>query len=183
MRTVFLFLLIIFFSITNTYADVASKIINNLEKTSNYNFKFIQKINNKKEIGNCILVFDRKLNCRYDNSEKILISDGKNLIIKNKNSDFPNFYKLKNTSFYKLLDKNYLINQLKLGDVKNNKEKMFIELNYQNIDIKVFFDNKNLFLKGWETTDIYSNSVFTEISIIEINKVVNDNIFDVKNFN
>ena len=50
-----------------------------------------------------------KLNCRYDNSGKILISDGKNLIIKHKNSDFPNFYKLKNTSFYKLLDKNYLI--------------------------------------------------------------------------
>ena len=183
MRNVFLFLLITFFFITNTYADVASKIINNLEKTNNYSFKFIQEINNKKETGNCILVFDRKLNCRYDNSEKILISDGKNLIVKNKNSDFPNFYKLKNTSFYKLLDKNYLINQLKLGDVKNNKEKMFIELNYQNIDIKVFFDNKKLFLKGWETTDIYSNSVFTEISIIEINKVVNDNIFDVKNFN
>jgi len=183
MRAVFLFLLITFFSITNTYADIVKKIINNLEKTSNYNFKFIQKINNKKESGNCILVFDRKLNCRYNNSGKILISDGKNLIIKNKNSDFPNFYKLKNTSFYKLLDKNYLINQLKLGDVKNNKEKIFIELNYQNIDIKVFFDNKKLFLKGWETTDIYSNSVFTEISIIEINKVVNDNIFDVKNFN
>ena len=183
MRTVFLFLLITFFSISNTYADVASKIINNLEKTSNYSFKFIQEINNKKETGNCILVFDRKLNCRYDNSKKILISDGKNLIIKNKNSDFPNFYKLKNTSFYKLLHKNYLISQLKSGNIKNENEKMFIELNYQNIDIKVFFDNKKLFLRGWETTDIYSNSVFTEISIIEINKAGNENIFDVKNFN
>ena len=183
MRTGFLFLLIIFVSSTNTYADVAKKIINNLEKTSNYNFNFIQKINNKKETGNCILVFDRKLNCKYDNSGKILISDGKNLIIKNKNSDFPNFYKLKNTSFYKLLDKNYLINQLKSGDIKNKKEKMFLKLNYQNIDIKVFFDNKKLFLKGWETTDIYSNSVLTEISIIEINKAVNEDIFDVKNFN
>jgi len=182
MRTVFLFLLIIFFSITNTYADVASKIINNLEKTSNYNFKFIQKINNKKEIGNCILVFDRKLNCRYDVSGKILISDGKNLFIKNKSSNFPNFYKLKNTSFYKLLDKNYLINQLKSGEAKIKKEKIFIELNYQNIDIKVFFDNKKLFLKGWKTTDIYSNSVSTEINIIEINKAVSEDIFDVKNF-
>ena len=182
MRTGFLFLLIIFVSSTNTYADVAKKIINNLEKTSNYNFDFIQKINNKKETGNCILVFDRKLNCKYDNSGKILISDGKNLIIKNKNSDFPNFYKLKNTSFYKLLDKNYLINQLKSGDIKNKKEKMFIKLNYQNIDIKVFFDNKKLFLKGWETIDIYSNSVLTEISIIEINKAVSEDIFDVKNF-
>ena len=183
MKTFFLFLLIILFSITNTYADATNKIINNLEKTTNYSFKFIQEINNKKESGNCVLVFDRKLNCRYDNSGKILISDGKNLIIKNKNSDFPNYYKLKNTSFYKLLDKNYLINQLKSGDVKNKKEKMFIELDYQNIDIKVFFDNKKLFLKGWETTDIYSNSVLTEISIIEINKNVSEDIFDLKNFN
>ena len=183
MKTFFLFLLIILFSITNTYADVTNKIINNLEKTTNYSFKFIQEINNKKESGNCVLVFNRKLNCRYDNSGKILISDGKNLIIKHKNSDFPNFYKLKNTSFYKLLDKNYLIDQLKSGDVKNKKEKTFIELNYQNIDIKVFFDNKKLFLKGWETTDIYNNSVSTEISIIEINKAVSENIFDVKNFN
>tara|TARA_B100000963_G_scaffold34029_1_gene25307 strand:+ start:946 stop:1497 length:552 start_codon:yes stop_codon:yes gene_type:complete len=183
MRTVFLFLLIIFFSIINTYADVTNKIINNLEKTTSYSFKFIQEIKNKKESGSCVLVFDRKLNCRYDNSEKILISDGKNLIIKNKNSDLPNFYKLKNTSFYKLLDKDYLINQLKSGDVKNKKEKIFIEVNYQNIDIKVFFDNKKLFLKGWETTDIYNNSVLTEISIIEINKAVSEDIFDLKNFN
>ena len=107
MKTFFLFLLIILFSITNTYADVTNKIINNLEKTTNYSFKFIQEINNKKESGNCVLVFDRKLNCRYDNSGKILISDGKNLIIKNKNSDFPNYYKLKNTSFYKLFYLNY----------------------------------------------------------------------------
>ena len=183
MRAVFLFLLIIFFSITNTYADVANKIINNLEKTNNYSFKFIQQINNKKETGNCILVFDRKLNCRYDNSGKILISDGKNLIIKNKNSDFPNFYKLKNTSFYKLLDKNHLISQLKSGDIKNKKEKIIIELNYQNIDIKVFFDNEKLFLKGWETTDFYNNSVLTEISIIETNKAVSEDIFKIKNFN
>ena len=183
MKTVFLFLSIILVSITNTYADVTNKIINNLEKTTNYSFKFIQEINNKKESGNCVLVFDRKLNCKYDISGKILISDGKNLIIKNKNSDFPNFYKLKNTSFYKLLDKNYLINQLESGNLKNKKEKTFIELNYQNIDIKVFFDNKKLSLKGWQTTDIYSNSVLTEISIIEVNKAVSEDIFDVKNFN
>ena len=51
------------------------------------------------------------------------------------------------------------------------------------MDIKVFFDNKKLFLNGWETTDIYSNSVLTEINIIEINKAVSENLFDVKNFN
>ena len=109
----YLYIFNFFFLTTNAYSDISKKIINNLEKSNNYNFKFIQKINEKKETGNCILVFNRKINCKYDNSGKILVSDGKNLIIKNKNSNIPNFYKLENTSFYKILDKKYLINQLK----------------------------------------------------------------------
>ena len=133
-----------FFITTKAYSDITKKIINNLEKSNNYSFKFIQKINKKKETGNCILVFNRKINCKYDNSGKILISDGKNLIIKNKNSNIPNFYKLENTSFYKLLDKKYLINQIKKNNIKNENGKLFINLNYQNIDIKVFFDKRKI---------------------------------------
>jgi len=183
MRTIFLFTLINFFLITNVYPDIAKKIIINLEKSNSYNFNFKQNIDEKKETGQCILVFDRKINCKYNNSGKILISDGNNLIIKNRNSDIANFYKLKNTSFYKLLDKKYLISQLKLGDIKNKEGKLFIILDYQNLDIKVFFDEKKLYLQGWQTTDIYNNSVFTEINIQDINKNFDDNIFNLKNFN
>ena len=183
MRTIFLFTLINFFLITNVYPDIAKKIIINLEKSNSYNFNFKQNIDEKKETGQCILVFDRKINCKYNNSGKILISDGNNLIIKNRNSDIANFYKLKNTSFYKLLDKKYLISQLKSGDIKNKEGKLFIMLDYQNLDIKVFFDEKKLYLQGWQTTDIYNNSVFTEINIQDINKNFDDNIFDLKRFN
>ena len=56
-------------------------------------------------------------------------------------------------------------------------------LDYQNLDIKVFFDEKKLYLQGWQTTDIYNNSVFTEINIQDINKNFDDNIFDLKKFN
>ena len=105
MRFVLICILFFFFITSKDYLDLAKQIINNLENSENYSFKFIQQINGKKETGDCILVFDKKINCKYDNLGKILISDGKNIIIKSNNSDIPNFYKLENTSFYKLLDK------------------------------------------------------------------------------
>ena len=106
MRYFFVLIFIFFFATNKANSDVIKPIIINLEKADNYNFKFKQQINKKTETGTCILVFDRKINCIYDKSDKILVSDGKNLIIKSGDSNIPNFYKLKNTSFYKLLDKN-----------------------------------------------------------------------------
>ena len=183
MRLFSIYISIFFLVTTNVYSDVTKKIINNLEKASNYGFKFTQRINQNKETGYCILVFNRKINCIYDRSGKILVSDGKNLIVKNLNSNNSNFYKLKNTSFYKILDKQYLINQITKKNVKNEYGKLFTNLNYQNIDIQIFFDEEKLQIKGWKTTDIYNNSVLTEITIKEVNKIINENIFDLKKFN
>ena len=183
MRLFSIYISIFFLVTTNVYSDVTKKIINNLEKASNYGFKFTQRINQNKETGYCILVFNRKINCIYDRSGKILVSDGKNLIVKNINSNNSNFYKLKNTSFYKILDKQYLINQITKKNVKNEYGKLFTNLNYQNIDIQIFFDEEKLQIKGWKTTDIYNNSVLTEITIKEVNKIINENIFDLKKFN
>ncbi len=176
-------LLILILTSTKAYSDIAKKIINTLVNSNNYEFRFTQNINKKKETGNCILSFNKKINCIYDNSGKLLISDGKNLIIKNKNSDIPNFYKLKNTTFYKILDKNYLISELNKSNVKNKNGEIFVNLNYQDIGIKVFFDKEKLLLKGWQTTDMYNNSVFTEIKILEVNKIINEDLFDIKKFN
>ena len=181
-RFIFIFTLFFFFS-SNAYSEIAQKIINTLEKADNYNFKFTQRINEKKETGNCILLFDRKINCKYDKSGKVLISDGTNLIIKTNNSDIPNFYKLENTTFYKLLDKKYLINELKSNDIKKENGKIFIDTAYQNFYIKVFFDKEKLYLKGWKTTDIYNNSVYTEIKIQEVNKIIDKNLFKINQIN
>ena len=183
MRLVLISFLLLFLIISKANSDITKEVVKTLEKSNNYTFKFIQKINKKKETGNCILVFNRKINCKYDNSNKILISDGKNLIIKNKNSDIPNFYKLENTSFYKVLDKKFLIDQLKIKNVKKENGNLFIDLNHQNIDIKVFFDKEKLYLKGWETTDIYNNTVSTEIYIREVNKIIDENLFNISKYN
>ena len=169
--------------VTKANSDITKAVVSTLEKSNNYNFKFIQRINEKKETGNCILVFNRKINCKYDNSNKILISDGRNLIIKNNNSDISNFYKLKNTSFYRVLDKKFLIDQLKVKNVNTENDNLFVDLNYQNLDIKVFFDREKLYLKGWETTDIYNNSVSTEIYIQEVNKIIDENLFNTSKYN
>tara|TARA_Y100000816_G_scaffold247631_1_gene196436 strand:- start:384 stop:935 length:552 start_codon:yes stop_codon:yes gene_type:complete len=183
MKLFLISLLIFFLTFARANSDLTNEVVKTLENSNNYNFKFIQNINEKKETGNCILVFNRKINCKYDNSNKILISDGKNLIIKNNNSDNPNFYKLENTSLYKILDKKFLIDQLKVKDIKKENDNLFIYLNYQNVDIKVFFDKKKLYLKGWQTTDIYNNSVYTEIHIQEVNKIIDENLFDINRYN
>ena len=62
------------------------------------------------------------------------------------------------------------------------KDRIYFEINYQNIEIKVFFDKKKLYLSGWETIDAYNNSVFTDIIIYEVNKIVNNNLFNLKEF-
>ena len=180
MKYLLVTLLILILSTAKASSDITKQIINTLAKSNNYEFRFTQNINKKKETGKCILLFNRKINCKYDNSGKILISDGKNLIIKNKNSDIPNFYNLKNTTFYKILDKQYLISELHKSNIKDKNEEIFVHLNYKDISIKIFFDKKQLFLKGWETTDIYNNSVFTEINVLEVNKIIDEDLFDIK---
>ena len=183
MKYFLLFVSIFFFMQSNANSDTARQIIDNLEKAKNYSFKFVQKINEKKESGNCVLVFDRKINCKYEKTGKLLISDGRNLIIKSRNSNIPNFYKLKDTYFYKILDKKYIINELSKTTIKKGYGKLYIVINDQNIDIKIYFDKEKLYLRGWETKDIYNNSVLTEIKIQEVNKNINENIFDLQKFN
>ena len=183
MKLFLISLLIFFLIISRANSDVTNDVVKTLENSNNYNFKFIQNINEKKETGNCILVFNRKINCKYDNLGKILVSDGKNLIIRNNNSNIPNFYKLEDTTFYKLLDKKYLIDKLKENSLQKNNNKIFIELNYQNVGLKVFFDKEKLHLKGWSTIDIYNNTVLTEIDVQEVNKIIDESLFNLKKFN
>ena len=49
MRFLFIYILFFFYN-TKVYSDVSKKIINNLEKSNNYSFKFTQQINKKKKL-------------------------------------------------------------------------------------------------------------------------------------
>ena len=92
MKKNLIFFFIFFFSL-NTESLANQKIINHLKNINSLEFKFTQKINNNNiEKGECIIAYPKKILCRYyDTHNKILVSNGKSLVI---NSDrIKNYYR------------------------------------------------------------------------------------------
>ncbi|MDB9699824.1 outer-membrane lipoprotein carrier protein LolA [Candidatus Pelagibacter sp.] len=150
-----------------------------MEITNNLSFNFIQIIDDKEQKGKCIIKYSKKIFCEYEgHKKKIVVSNGKSLVIKNRNNNSYYIYSLKNTPLNYLLDKNYLIskiNDLEARDV-DNKYLNFTILENNN-EINIFFDKKTSKIVGWQTQDIYQNLVITFISSVKINKKINDDIF------
>jgi outer membrane lipoprotein-sorting protein len=178
-----MFKVLIIFLILNFYNPVFSsakeKIISQMQLTNNLSFDFIQTIDDKNESGKCIIKYSKKIWCEYDSSnKKIIVSDGKSLVIKNRNSNNYYIYPLSKTPLVFLLDKEYLIskmNDLKPREIDNKYLNFkFIE---SNNEINVFFDKKNLSLVGWQTEDIYQNLSVTFISSVKINQKISNKIF------
>ena len=172
------YLFIFFFSIliTNTNANNKKKIIDNLINTKNLNFEFEQNINGKIENGTCIIEYPKKIFCKYKKNNKILISNGKSLVIKTTSSYYR--YPLKKTPLDLILDKNFIIN--KIYDLKETTiDKSYI--NYTIIEndnkIDIFFDNLTFNLIGWQTKDIYQNITVTLLYSISINQEINKKLF------
>ncbi len=183
MRSIFFGIFILSLIPTYSFSEISKNIINNLINTENYTFKFSQKIDDEEETGICTIVFNGKINCIYDKSEKTIISNGNILVVKNKISSNPSFYKLKETVFYNLLDKNFLIKLLKDKDMQSGGGNNFLEYNKNDINIVVFFDKKSSFLKGWQTTDIYNNVVSTYIFLESINEKISKDLFNISSLN
>ena len=173
----FILILTFIFLSTKSFASVKGKIINNLDKIDNLSFNFEQNINGKSEKGNCILEYPKKIFCKYDlKNKKILVSNGKSLVIKTISSYYN--YPLKKTPLNLILDKNYLLNRIKEMEI-NSIEKNFISFKFveDNNIIKVFFDKKNFNLIGWQTTDIYQNLSITFLDTVKKNQKLNSNLF------
>ena len=178
-----MFRVLIVFFILNFYNPVFSstkeKIISQMQFTNNLSFEFIQTINNKNENGRCIIKYPGKIWCEYDNSnKKIIVSNGKSLVIKNRNSGSYYIYPLKKTPLVFLLDKQYLISKMNILEPReiDNRYLNFRIFEKKN-EINIFFDKKNLSLIGWQTKDIYQNLTITFISSIKINQKINNKIF------
>jgi len=171
------FLILIFFTLlSNTQASNKEKIIENLQNTVSLNFQFEQNINGKVEIGNCIIQYPKKIYCKYQKKNKILVSNGKSLVIKTKVSFYR--YPLNKTPLNLILDKNFLIK--KIVNLKENiLDKTYInfEIVENDNEINIFFDNKTFNLVGWQTKDIYQNINVTYLSSIKINQQVDKNLF------
>ena len=179
--------LILFFFILSTshaYSTIKSQIVSNLISTNSLKFRFEQKISKKIETGECIIYYPKKIFCEYDDFyKKVLVSNGKSLLINSNKNDQYYRYSLDKTPLNLILDKEFIIS--KISDL--NKETKINELykfklDYENLNIVVYFDDKTLNLVGWTTIDIYQNKVETKLSAVETNVFVDEKIFDIRNY-
>ena len=150
-----------------------------MQLTNNLSFNFIQTIGDKNENGKCVIKYPKKIFCKYNGSnKKIIVSNGKSLVIKNRNSGSYYIYSLKKTPLEFLLNKEYLISKMNILEPREIDNKY---LNFEILEnkskINVFFDKKNLNLIGWQTEDIYKNLTVTFISSVKINQKIDSKMF------
>ena len=169
--------------ISDTNANNKEKIMKNLKNTRNLNFQFEQNINGEVEKGNCTIEYPKKIFCKYlKSNNKILVSNGKSLVIKTTSSYYR--YPLKKTVLNLILDKKILLTKI------DSLEERIIDglyINYTIIEndneINIFFDNQTFDLVGWQTKDIYQNLNMTFLSSIKINQVITKNLFKLPSQN
>jgi outer membrane lipoprotein-sorting protein len=172
----YFFILIYLISFSYSYADNKNKIIENLRNTENLNFKFEQNINGKIENGNCTIQYPKKIYCKYIKNNKILVSNGKSLVIKTKTSFYR--YPLNKTSLGLILDKKFLIKKIdNLKEKILDKTHISFEIEENENEINLLFDNKTFNLIGWQTKDIYQNVNITYLSSIKVNQQVDKDLF------
>ena len=178
-----MFRVLIIFFILNFYnpafSSTKESVISQIQLTNNLSFNFIQTIDNKDENGKCIIKYPKKIWCEYSGSnKKILVSDGKSLVIKNKNSKNYYIYPLKKTPLALLLDKEYLISKMNTLEPREIDGKFLnFKILQNDNEINIFFDKKNLNIIGWQTKDIYQNLSITFISSVKINQKINYEFF------
>ena len=176
MKKIF-FILIYTLLTTETLASIKNDIINKFKNIENISFNFEQNINGKIENGNCTIKYPKKIYCKYNlSNKKILVSNGKSIVIKTLSSYY--LYPLDKTPLNFILDKNFLlkkINDLEERDISDD----FVNYKFLENDneINLFFDKKTFNLIGWQTIDIYQNISITYLSSIKRNQKLKKKLF------
>jgi outer membrane lipoprotein-sorting protein len=172
----YFFIIIYLISIAYSHADNKDKIIKNLQNTETLNFKFEQNINGKIENGNCTIQYPKKIYCKYIKNNKILVSNGKSLVIKTISSFYR--YPLIKTPLNLILDKSFLINRIPyLKEEVINTSYINLKILENDNEFNIFFDRETFNLIGWQTKDIYQNVNFTYFSSIKVNQQVDKDLF------
>ena len=173
----YILIILIFFIFSKASASLKESIILNLKNIDNISFNFEQNINGKIENGNCTIQYPKKIFCKYNlGNQKILVSDGKWLIIKTLASYYR--YPLDKTPLDYLLDKEFLIKRINDLNQRVIQEKLinfkFVE---EGNEINIFFDVTNHNLVGWQTLDVYRNLSITYLNSITLNQKLKENLF------
>ena len=183
-KIIFIFqILLIYLLNTNiSLADLKKKLINQLTATKTISFDFKQKIAEKEEIGFCSIKYPLLMKCDYQNKkEKSIIANGKSVAVIKKKYKKIYRYPIKSTPLFTILKKERIFNIIRNNqpsEIDSNK----IEFNFvgaKSNNIKIYFDPNSLQLKGWETTDAYSNNVIFIMNNLKVNNVIEDSFFRI----
>ena len=177
LRVLVIFFILNFYN--SAFSSAKEEIISQMQSTNNLSFNFIQTVEDKNESGKCIIEYPKKIYCEYNGpNKKIIVSDGKSLVIKTANRGSYYLYPLNKTLLKYLLNKNYLISKIKVLEPREIDNKYInFKIFENNNEINIFFDKKNLNLIGWQTEDIYQKLTVTFISLVKTNQIINKNLF------
>ena len=115
-------------------------------------------------------------------NKKILVSNGKSLVIKTLQSYY--IYPIEKTPLNFILDKKFLLKRIK--DVEERIiDNKFVNFNFSENDnkISIFFDKNTHNLIGWQTIDLYQNLSITYIFSIIKNPKLDKKLFYLPNQN
>ena len=167
----------------NLSADEKDQIVTQLNNLKSLEFTFNQVVNDKTEKGSCLLEFPGKLKCDYfDDKKKELIINKKRLAITQKRYNKTYYYPISKSPFLNILYKDKLLAIVQSGELELTDE--IIKLVYfGDNEITVFFDKKNMDLKGWEIKDQYNNNINFSLNIIARNDSYKRDTFKVPEIN
>ena len=168
---------------TSLLADEKDQIVAQLNDLDSLEFTFDQIINEKTEKGSCLLEFPGKLKCNYfDNRKKELVINNKRLSITQKRYNKTYHYPISKSPFLNILYKDKLLKIVQTGELESTDQ--IIKLVYfGDNEITVFFDKKNLDLKGWEIKDQYNNNINFSIKIVAKNDIFKKGTFKIPELN
>ena len=111
-----------------------------------------------------------------------MVSNGKSLVIKTKTGYYR--YPLEKTPLNLILDKNFLINNIKKLDERMIEGSLINFSIYEKDNvINIFFNNKTFDLVGWQNIDAYQNFNITFLSSIRKNRVIAKDLFKIPSQN
>mgnify|MGYP006223432525 CR=1 FL=1 len=169
--------------ITSLLADEKDQIVAQLNSLNSLEFTFDQLINEKTEKGNCLLEFPGKLKCNYfDDKEKELVINNKRLAITQKRYNKTYHYPISKSPFLNILYKDKLLEIVQSGELKLTDQTVKL-VYFGDNEITIFFDKKNLDLKGWQIKDQYNNNINFSLKIVAKNDVFKKGTFKVPEIN
>ena len=173
-------IILIILNITNfVKASTKDEIIINFKKIKNISFDFKQTVDDKMEEGTCTIQYPKKIYCAYNNfKKKIIVSNGKSLVIKNQTTNQSFIYPLSKTALNLLLDKDFLLREIINSEEKLINDKYYnFSLKNKDHKINIFFDKNSNDLVGWQTEDLYQNLAVTYIYNLKKNNKIDKKIF------